>query len=191
MPAPAAHRTVRGAFRATSDLDRALARLASARPPAVVAVFAADATAERWLAGSSSGAARTLLVVLAGAVEEVALGYRQAWQAIELAGGVPSAGGRLRAGVLDGGHESGGDAGDALRFLVELPADDLTALLDWVADLRSLAGGAGAFVRPGTGCGWVVVPHGARAEEAAAWLGAKVRGRGGRMAVVATAAITS
>ncbi|MCC7020015.1 MAG: hypothetical protein IT332_09690 [Ardenticatenales bacterium] len=96
-PAPAAHRTVRGAFRATSDLDRALARLASARPPAVVAVFAADATAERWLAGSSSGAARTLLVV----------------------------------------------------------------------------------------------PHGARAEEAAAWLGDKVRGRGGRMAVVAAAAITS
>ena len=95
-PAPAAHPPGCRASRATAGLDRALARLAAARPPAIVGVVAADAAAERWLAGSSSGAARTLLVVLAGAVEDVALGYRQAWQAIELSGGVPSAGGRLR-----------------------------------------------------------------------------------------------
>ena len=183
--------TVRGAFRTTAGLDRALARLAAARPPAIVGVVAADAAAERWLAGSSSGAARTLLVVLAGAVEDVALGYRQAWQAIELSGGVPSAGGRLREGVLDGGSMYGGDARDALHVRVELPEDDLTALLDWAADLRALAGGAGAFVLPGTGCGWVVVPPGARAEESLAWLGAKVRGRRGRLAVAAAAAIAS
>lgn len=189
----AAARVVFGAFRTTGDLDRALARLAAVRPPAVVAVEACDAAAARIAHRRDQGAPRLLIVALAGAMEAVALGHRQVWQAIEGAAGVPANGDAATAAADAAAARgpSGAALGPGTTVRVVLPEDALTVLLDWAAEVGGAAHGVAARVWPGTGEGWIFVPAPGAAEAPLAWLRRQVAARGGRMAVAAAAAAGS
>lgn len=183
---PTSARVVLGAFRTTGDLDRALARLAALRPPAIVMVEACDAAAARAVHGLFVHAPRTLIVAFQGAMPDVALGYRQAWQAIEGAGGVPEGGERGFSGAA-----ATSPAGDERIVHIALPSDALTALLDWAAELGEAGGARGARVWPGMGEGVIVLAAGETADVGLPWLRRQVGGRGGRMAVTAAAVADS